>query len=263
MEEKPKGRKDILEGKFKDIPQGKEKTSNKTLGNVKKIDFKTIFFLIIIFTLLGALAYFYFGGSLFGDSIIRRNCDFLTIDGVGTVVRCTDGTYWDASKREVQGNSGEVSPPIAKEWLIDPPNETISLNISPPELIPTEIPQIVEELPLPSEQGIFGLIETIKYSYYWPPKGGPNCSNFQNGVCISHMASGKPWEDYVDLAAACPPEWAFGTIVIMDGNSYTCLDRGGAIKYDGNGNTYIDFLTATPTHSFGEYVDVEVIFPNN
>ena len=106
-----------------------------------------------------------------------------------------------------------------------------------------------------------GYFETIKYSYYWPPKGGVNCSRFINGVCVSNMASGKPWNQYVGVACACPPEWAFGTIVVLDGNPYECLDRGGAIKYDSNGNTYIDFLTSTPTHSFGEYIEVYVVVP--
>ena len=120
--------------------------------------------------------------------------------------------------------------------------------------IPTEIPAM-------SVEPVAGEIITIKYSHYNPALGGTNCSRFVNGVCVSNMASGRPWYPYLDKACACPPQWLFGTIIILDGDEYECLDRGGAIQFDVQGYTYVDFLTQNPTHRFGEYVEVIKIEP--
>jgi len=107
-----------------------------------------------------------------------------------------------------------------------------------------------------------GYFETIKYSWYNPELGGVNCSQFVNGICVSNMASGKSWLPYVDRAAACPSDWGFGTVVILDGKEWVCEDRGGAIKYDTQGYTFVDFLTKNPTHSYGEYIEIYIV-PEN
>ena len=90
----------------------------------------------------------------------------------------------------------------------------------------------VVEAPAP-EPGpvVTGDLITIRYSRYDPALGGVNCSRFVNGVCVSNMASGKPWAPWMELACACPPEWDFGTTVVLGGQRWTCLDRGGKIKY--------------------------------
>jgi len=100
---------------------------------------------------------------------------------------------------------------------------------------------------------------TIRYSRYDPALGGVNCSRFVGGVCISNMASGKPWAPWMELACACPPEWDFGTTVVLDGQRWTCLDRGGKINYV-DGIPWVDFLTRTPQYSYGQIVEVEVIW---
>ena len=99
---------------------------------------------------------------------------------------------------------------------------------------------------------------TIRYSNYTPWTGGPNCSNFVNGECVSRMASGERWQDWMERAVACPPEMPFGTRVKAFGTIWTCLDRGGAIQYI-DGIPYVDFLTANPQVSFGSIIEVEVM----
>ncbi len=97
---------------------------------------------------------------------------------------------------------------------------------------------------------------SIRYSYYQPWKGGPNCARFVNGECISNMASGRPWKSYVDKAIACPRSWPFGTKLYAFGQEWTCLDRGGAINYV-NGVPWIDFLASNPHMAFGSVFEVE------
>jgi hypothetical protein len=108
----------------------------------------------------------------------------------------------------------------------------------------------------------YGQVVEVRVSHYLPNLGGPNCSNFVNGVCVSHTASGAPWEDWVDKGAACIPEWAFGTqFTLPDGRTFTCVDRGGAIrkgyKYN-DGLPWVDLLTASPNYPFGSIVKVKV-----
>jgi len=76
------------------------------------------------------------------------------------------------------------------------------------------------------------------------------------------MASGKAWKPYMELAVACPPEWAFGTRVYLDGKEWTCWDTGGWIVYDEFGYTFVDFLTRYPTYTYKDYVEVYVVPPN-
>lgn len=105
------------------------------------------------------------------------------------------------------------------------------------------------------------LLLTIKYSHYWPPAGGTNCSAFVEGQCISRMASGYRWQDWIDKACACPPEWPFGTIVELDGEEWVCMDRGGGIRFDSEGVTYVDFLAPHGQYSYRELVEVKVSSP--
>lgn len=96
----------------------------------------------------------------------------------------------------------------------------------------------------------------IKYSRYWPPLGGTNCSNFVNGECISRMASGERWQDWVNKAVACPSIWPFGTKVILTNQEWICLDRGGKIILP-----YVDFLSPTSEYGYGTYITVTVFLP--
>lgn len=97
----------------------------------------------------------------------------------------------------------------------------------------------------------------IRYSYYWPPLGGPNCAIFHHGRCTSNTANGARWQDWIGKGIACPPEWPFGTKIVFEGETWTCVDRGGKIQYE-DGIPWIDFLTPRPMYSYGTVVRVEV-----
>lgn len=123
--------------------------------------------------------------------------------------------------------------------------------------------------PICRAQGTQATIETtqavaaqqlIRYSYYWPPLGGTNCFSFYNGYCHSATASGARWEDWVNRGVACPPEWPFGTTVTLNGKVWTCVDRGGAIKYR-KGIPWVDFLRRYAEYSYGTVVEVTVTKP--
>ena len=103
----------------------------------------------------------------------------------------------------------------------------------------------------------------IRASRYDPSLGGVNCSNFVNGQCLSHMASGLRWQDYMNYAVACPPEWAFHTKLIVNGKTYECLDRGSKIKISDNIG-WVDFLSkGSPFdgYYYGKIVDATLIQP--
>ena len=118
-------------------------------------------------------------------------------------------------------------------------------------------PVVVEPTLLPVENITKNLI-TIRYSYYKPWVGGTNCASFVNGQYISKMSSGYAWEDYIDLAIACPPEMSFGTRLDVFGQEWICLDRGGAIQYV-DGIPWIDFLTGSPKAPYGSLVEAILI----
>ena len=84
---------------------------------------------------------------------------------------------------------------------------------------------------------------SVKMSWYNPALGGPNCLTFVNGECISRMASGERWQDWLGRAAACPPSWPFWTqIRLPGGEEFFCLDRGGAILHGADGFPLLYFF---------------------
>ena len=194
--------------------------------------------------------------------VVSRSCDFVTISKVTTAL-CSDGTEWQVTETvaakpnllglgaqpvmaKVIGETPEPTQEVAPtNYAVEPPRD------DPPTIAAATAEQALEE----SDNGFINM--NIRYSHYWPPLGGPNCATFVNGVCISKMASGKPWADYVDLAVACPPEWPFGRQVIFEGRTYTCLDRGGMIKYV-NGIPWIDFLTPKAAYPYGTVITVQI-----
>ena len=74
------------------------------------------------------------------------------------------------------------------------------------------------------------------------------------------MASGLRWQDYIGRAVACPPEWDFGTKLIVDGREWTCLDRGGAIQIV-DGIAWVDFLQEHANYPYGELVEATLVQP--
>lgn len=169
-----------------------------------------------------------------------RLCDFVTFLP-DTFAVCDDGTRWEVEL--LGGSVAEI------RGIGDPVSQVVPQN-APPD----------GERTIVSTDDADGELHTVKYSRYWPALGGPNCANFKDGKCISKMASGAKWEDYTEYAVACPKEWAFGTVVTLDGKKWVCMDRGGAIEFDSNNVTWLDFMTQYPTYRYGELVKVRVRF---
>jgi hypothetical protein len=153
---------------------------------------------------------------------VYRGCDFVDLAGEVWAI-CDDGTRWKVTEKQ-----------------------------------PTVTPSTPTSYDVPEPSKAFGETVQIHYSHYYPPLGGTNCGQFVNGKCISKMASGKPWGDYIGEAVACPKEWPFGTLVLLDGQIWTCLDRGSAVRYV-DGMPWLDFLTERGAYPYGTIVPVQVI----
>jgi hypothetical protein len=107
-----------------------------------------------------------------------------------------------------------------------------------------------------------GVQRLAKMSHYWPPLGGVNCAQFVGGKCVSRMASGLPWEEWVGRAAACPAELPFGTEVeLPGGETFTCLDRGGKVVTTAAGELWIDLLVERAPVPYGTVMPVTVRLP--
>jgi len=193
--------------------------------------------------------------------VVSRNCDFVTISN-STTALCTDETEWAVSETTVSKAPLFGAQPVMAAEPVNPAQPILD-EIAPTNyavepvrddavaIAATTADKALEE----SDTGYISM--NIRYSHYWPPLGGPNCSNFVGGKCISNMANGQPWAPYVDIAVACPPEWPFGRKVIFEGNTYTCMDRGGKIKYV-EGIPWIDFLTPKAAYPYGSVITVQV-----
>jgi len=77
--------------------------------------------------------------------------------------------------------------------------------------------------------------------------------------CISRMASGLPWENWVGKAVACPEEFPFGTVFIIDGRRWVCLDRGGAISRINETTIWLDMLVSEPLYRYGTIRNVFIV----
>jgi len=109
---------------------------------------------------------------------------------------------------------------------------------------------------LPEEEPVLADAQEIlvKISHYDPSLGGTNCAWFADGVCLSNMANGENWTLYYgnNDTIACPQELEFGTQILLDGNVYTCRDRGGAIVVTESGEYWIDILAPSVPYWYGE-----------
>jgi hypothetical protein len=101
----------------------------------------------------------------------------------------------------------------------------------------------------------------VKISHYNPSLGGPNCASFVNGECLSKMSDGERWQDYWGQynTIACPFELPFGTVIRLDGNDFTCRDRGGAIVITGEGYYWIDILAERVPYFYGELKEAYIV----
>lgn len=140
--------------------------------------------------------------------------------------------------------------------LVLPTVEAAPAPTSTPSPAPTAVP--VAPTPAPDNW------ETIRvrYSWYNPALGGPNCAYFAGGECLSNMASGEPWKPWMGRAVACPREWSFRTLVKIDGRIFLCMDRGGKIVYD-RGIPWIDTMLTKPLYPYGSIIQVDVCAPGD
>ena len=100
----------------------------------------------------------------------------------------------------------------------------------------------------------------VRVSHYNPALGGVNCFSFVNGKCVSRMANGQRWQQWMGRAAACVPEWPFGTVVVVGGRAWICKDRGGKVKTV-RGIPWIDMLSEVALYPYGTVVDAVVRYP--
>ena len=120
--------------------------------------------------------------------------------------------------------------------------------------------ETVEVAPAPPEGT--GVQRIARMSHYWPPLGGVNCAQFVGGKCVSRMASGLPWEEWIGRAAACPVELPFGTVIeLPGGETFYCLDRGGKVVTTAAGELWIDLLVERAPVPYGAVMPVTVRLP--
>ena len=158
-------------------------------------------------------------------------------------------------------NNTSISAPMA---------EIISDNITnAKDVAPAPVPAPVIEqpaIPVVEEKVSVGTNIMVKVSRYDPALGGVNCFSFVNGECISHMSSGLHWQEYMDVAIACPAELPFWTKIYIRNDAgkireWICLDRGGAILYQ-DGVYWIDQLTRNPEYAFGTVMPAVMVLPD-
>jgi hypothetical protein len=152
------------------------------------------------------------------------------------------------------------------ESIVEEPQPTEEIVAVEPE--PTK--EVAVEVT--SEETISGDIEStdsnqegtliyVLVSHYNPGLGGVNCARFANGECLSKMSNGERWQDYWGEynTIACPFELPFGTVIRLDGNDFTCRDRGGAIVITYEGYYWIDILAERVPYSYGELREAYII----
>ena len=103
MEKKSKSRLEqvkegISKGEYTPKSVKTDDSRNYLPEKTSKSKFLAIFFgLFSIGILLMFWGYVTYGGSFFDENVTHRSCDFLSIEGFPTLVRCGDGTYWTAN----------------------------------------------------------------------------------------------------------------------------------------------------------------------
>lgn len=92
-------------------------------------------------------------------------------------------------------------------------------------------------------------------SNYWPPYGDINCD-----YECAHLANGDRWQKWVGKGLACPLEYPLGTIFVVRGQEWTCIDRGERIVVNTDGTIWLDLLLPFMPHgvAWGTLFTVEV-----
>lgn len=109
-------------------------------------------------------------------------------------------------------------------------------------------------------------LRIVRISRYDPSLGGVNCFqwDYKYSTCRSAMANGDRWEDQFEKAAACSPEWPFGTIFEIGDHRWVCKDRGGKIVQSPAGVYWVDLLSKNAGAyglAFGDVITVSVWWP--
>lgn len=123
------------------------------------------------------------------------------------------------------------SPPVILKPTIPlasptPPKPTETI------LPATTQPAATQPVPSPTPE-----LVRAHLSYYWPPFGEINCD-----YECEHIANGDGWQKWVGKGVACPVEYPLGTVFIIMGKEWTCVDRGDAIVRNNDGSIWLDLL---------------------
>jgi hypothetical protein len=148
----------------------------------------------------------------------------------------------------------EESQPTEEIAAVEPePTKEVAIEISKEETISGDIES--------TDSNQEGTLIYVLVSHYNPGLGGVNCARFSNGECLSKMSNGERWQDYWGEynTIACPFELPFGTVIRLDGNDFTCRDRGGAIVITYEGYYWIDILAERVPYSYGELREAYII----
>jgi hypothetical protein len=99
-----------------------------------------------------------------------------------------------------------------------------------------------------------GVFVLAHLTYYNPELLGDNCYIDSNGICISN---GESWEDFIDSDSvlACPIEYEFGTVFIINSKPYICKDRGELVITREDGSINLDILSR---NVYDGIIEVEV-----
>lgn len=101
------------------------------------------------------------------------------------------------------------------------------------ELIATREPT-ARPTPVPTRESV-----KAHLSWYWPPFGDINCD-----YECEHIANGDDWKTWVGKGLACPMQYPLGTVFVVMGEEWTCVDRGEAIVVNQDGTIWLDLLVS-------------------
>ncbi len=133
--------------------------------------------------------------------------------------------------------------PAATETVLIPPSQT------PIPTLPAAFTQPATALPLPTLQADATPVPSktpspemalAHISFYWPPLGDINCD-----YECEHIANGDVWQKWVGRGVACPTIYPLGTVFVIMGNEWECVDRGEAIVVNRDGSIWLDLLLPT------------------
>jgi hypothetical protein len=131
-------------------------------------------------------------------------------------------------------------------YLILPDSKIVILKASAtPQATPTAEPEPTAEPTVTATAEHEGQRIWVRLSHYFPDWGGHNChwANWHNNGCHASLY-GKEWQEWLGVALACPMEFALGTEwhIPALGETFVCVDRGGAITALPDGSYFVDLL---------------------